>query len=57
MNFPAILMLLWTEWNVAGPNGFSILFNPAMLIPYSVMAWSFIGLVAYSLIKMFRLGS
>ena len=56
MNYPAFLMLFWAEWNLANPNGFSILFYPAMLIPYSVITWSFIGLLAYLIIRMFRLG-
>jgi disulfide bond formation protein DsbB len=56
MNYPAFLMLFWAEWNLANPNGFSILSISGMIIPYSILIWSFIGLLAYSLTRMFKMG-
>jgi hypothetical protein len=56
MNYPVFLMLFWVEWNLANPSGFSILSVSAMIIPYSILVWSFIGLLAYSLTRMFKMG-
>jgi hypothetical protein len=32
VNFPSIMILLYIEWNMANPNGFSIFFHPTMII-------------------------
>jgi hypothetical protein len=54
-NFPAILTLFYLEWNVANPNGFSVFFHPLMIIAGSMAVWSFLGLLIYLLIRMFRI--
>lgn len=56
MNYPAIMMLLFIEYFIIAPSGFSIFFHPLAIIPYSIVLWSFIGLIVYSLIRMFKLG-
>lgn len=56
LNFSAMLITLYIEWNVANPLGFSMLFHPAMLVVGSMAAWSFIGLLIYSFVRMFRMG-
>jgi hypothetical protein len=60
MNFPAIIILFGIEWSIANQNGFSILSgNPYQFLPIilgSAAIWSFIGLVVYAFVKMFKLG-
>lgn len=56
LNFPATMILLYVEWNIANPNGLSILFHPIMLAAGSIIAWSFIGLPLYLLVRMFKMG-
>ncbi|AFU59553.1 hypothetical protein Ngar_c26310 [Candidatus Nitrososphaera gargensis Ga9.2] len=51
-NFPAILTLFYVEWNMANPNGFSMLFHSAIIIAGSIVVWSFIGLLIYLFIKL-----
>lgn len=57
MNYPAIMMLLFIEYFIITPSGFSIFFHSLAIIPYSIVLWSFIGLMVYGLIRMFKLGS
>lgn len=54
-NFPAILTLFYLEWNVANPNSFSVFFHPLLIIVGSMAVWSFLGLLIYLLIRMFRI--
>jgi hypothetical protein len=55
-NLPAMIFLLYVEWNIANPAGLSILFHPATIVAGTVAVWSFIGLIAYLLVRMFRMG-
>jgi hypothetical protein len=56
INFLGLIVMFWMDGTIGSPNGFSIFFDPIVMIPYSILAWSFIGLIGYLFIKMFRLG-